>query len=165
MFDKAAALKLEHDLREKNLKLTKEEKEALKDTALAQDELNLQVDLHKKATDLKYRVMEQTGRGQEANHERMLQEAQATKGRKLDKTEQEWIKELADLSFSLNNMQEPRLGDLSIKTNALASRGGFQGSVKLPSSAQYNRVISENTKQLLTTIQRIETLCRQLGEF
>ena len=165
MFDKAAALKLEHDLREKNIKLTKKEKEALKDTALAQDELNLQVDLHKKATDLKYRVMEQAGRGQEANHERMLQEAQATKGRKLDKTEQQWIKELADLSFSLNNMQEPRLGDLSIKTNALASRGGFQGSVKLPSSAQYNRVISENTKQLLTTIQRIETLCRQLGEF
>ena len=165
MFDKAAALKLERELREKNLKLTQDEKAVLEDTLIAQAELNLQNSLFKKATDLKYQVMEQSGRGYEAAQARAIQEAQAAKGRSLDDTETEWIKRLTDLTFQLKNVQGPRLGDLSIKTNALASRGGFQGSVRMPSSARYNRIISEHTRQLVTTVQKIENLCRQLGVF
>ena len=165
LFDKAAALKQERELRGQNLKLTKAEREELERAKKSQAELKLQGVLHKKATDLKYQIMEQTGRGYEAAQQRALQEARETKGRDLTAAETEMVKKMTDLTYSLNNMQGPRLGDLSIKTNALASRGGFQGSARMPSSVQYNRLISEHTKQLLTTAQKIENLCRDLGKF
>ena len=165
LFDKAAALKQERELRGQNLRLTKAEREELERAKKAQAELKLQSSLHKKATDLKYQIMEQTGRGYEAAQQRALQEARETKGRDLTAAETEMVKKLTDLTYNLNNMQGPRLGDLSIKTNALASRGGFQGSVKMPSTVQYNRLISEYTKQLLATAQKIENLCRDWGKF
>ena len=63
LFDKAAALKQERELRGQNLKLTKAERGELERAKKAQAELKLQSSLHKKATDLKYQIMEQTGRG------------------------------------------------------------------------------------------------------
>lgn len=165
MYNKAAALKQEHDLREKSLKLSRQEKQELKEAALAQAQLNLQTDLRQKAWNLKYNAMEKIGRGREADLERSLRDARALKGRKLDSTENAWIKKLNDLTFKLDNISELRLGDLSIKTNALASRGGFQGSVRMPSSVRYNRLISEHTKQLLSLVQEIKNVCRDLGRF
>lgn len=165
LLDKAAALQQERELRSQNLKLTKAEREELEQAKKAQAELKLQSSFRKKAADLNYQMMERNGRGREAAELRALQEAKDTKGRDLTGEETEMLRKLTSLTYDLNNMQGPQLGDLSIKTNALAARGGFQGSAAVPSTTQYNRAISEHTKQLLTTAKQIENLCRNLGVF
>ena len=165
LLDKAAALQQERELRSQNLKLTKAEREELEQAKKAQAELKLQSSFRKKAADLNYQMMERNGRGREAAELRALQEARDTKGRDLTGAETEMVKKLTSLTYDLNNMKNPQLGDLSIKTNALAARGGFQGSAAVPSTTQYNRAISEHTKQLLTTAKQIENLCRNLGVF
>ncbi len=164
-FDKAAALKREQQLREQNLNLTKAERKELERTEQTRAALKLQSSLHKKATDLKYQAMEQVGLGREVARERALQEAQTVKGRNLTEAEAGLVKKLSDLTYDLNNIQAPKMGDLAIKTNALASRGGFQGSVRLPSSVQYNRIISDHTKQILSTARAIERICQTLGVY
>ena len=164
-YDKAAALQLEKELREQNLKLTAAEREELENTKKAQAELNVQSSLRKKAADLNYQAMERSGRGREAAEQRALQEIKEIKGRELTGAEETMVKKLSHLTYDLNNMQNPQLGDLSVKTNSLAARGGFQGSAAVTTTAQYNRMISEHTRQLLTTAKQIENICRSLGVF
>ena len=153
------------ELRNQNLKLTQAERQELEQAKKAQAELKLQSSFQKKAAELNYQMMERSGRGREAAELRALQEARDSKGRDLTDAETEMVKKLTNLTYDLNSMQGPKLGDLSIKTNALAARGGFQGAAVVPSAAQYNRAISEHTKQLLTTTKQIENLCRNLGVF
>ena len=164
-YDKAAALKLEHELKQRNLKLTEAEKKAILDQQKAQKALALQVSNRDKAQDLKWRAMEKAGKGKEASEQRALRDAERTKGSKLTDSEIAATKKLHELSWQFDNRRGPDFGDLSIKTNDLTRRGGFQGGAVVPDIDKYNRIIADNGKAMLSIVQRIETICRQFGKF
>ena len=164
-YDKAAALKLEHELKQQNLKLTEKEKQALLDNQKAQKALNLQLSSRDKAQDLKWQMMEKVGQGKEASEQRALRDAERTKGGKLTDSEIDATKKLHELSWNMQNMHDQQFGDLSIKTNALTARGGFQGAAVVPDSDKYNREISMTNKTMLGVLQRIENLFSQLNKF
>ena len=65
----------------------------------------------------------------------------------------------------MQNLSDQQFGDLSIKTNSLTARGGFQGAAVVPDSDKFNREIAQTNKTMLNVLQRIETLCAQLGKF
>ena len=164
-YDKAAALKQEYELKQRNLKLTEAEKQAILDNQKAQKALNLQISSRDKARDLKWQMMEKAGQGKEASEQRALYDAEKTKGSKLTDSEIDATKKLHELSWNMQNMRDQQFGDLSIKTNSLTARGGFQGAAVVPDSDKYNREISMTNKTMLGVLQRIERLCDKFGKF
>ncbi|MBR4663275.1 MAG: hypothetical protein IKO93_05320, partial [Lentisphaeria bacterium] len=121
-YDKAAALKLEHELKQQNLKLTEKEKQARLDNQKAQKALNLQISNRDKAQDLKWQMMEKTGQGKEASEQRALYHAEKAKGSKLTDSEIDTTQKLHELSWNMQDLRDQQFGDLSIKTNALTAR-------------------------------------------
>lgn len=164
-FDKAAALKLENELKQQNLKLTEKEKQTLLDNQKAQKALNLQISNRDKAQDLKYRAMEMAGRGKEASEQRALWDAEQRKGRKLTDSEIEATKKLHELTWNFDNRRGQDFGSMAVQTNSLTARGGFQTGAAAPDVDKYNRIIAENGKTMLSIVQRIETICRNFGNF
>ncbi|MBO4631754.1 MAG: hypothetical protein J5858_07510 [Lentisphaeria bacterium] len=118
-----------------------------------------------KAQNLLYSAMEKAGLGREAAEERALRDAEKRKGSKLTDSEMDAVKKLTDLTLQMNNMQEPQFGNLAIQTNSLTARGGFQTGAVVPDSEKYQRITAENGKNMLTIVQRIETICRDFGKF
>ena len=96
--------------------------------------------------------------------EQALRSAREQKGSDLSEAEKKQVLKLAEISFDLSERRETSLGDLSVKTNSLTARGGFQGGAAIPSE-RYNKEIAQTSKTLLTTLQRIENLCKDLGTF
>ena len=121
--------------------------------------------LRDKAQELKSQAMEKAGLGQEAAREKALRDAEKTKGGKLTDEEAGMVKKLSDLNWNLDNRREAQFGDLAIQTNSLTARGGFQGGAVVPDAEKYNRIIADNGKTMLSVVQRIETICRQFGNF
>ena len=101
----------------------------------------------------------------EAAEQRALRDAEKIKGDKLTVSEIELTRKLHDLSWNMQNLSDQQFGDLSIKTNSLTARGGFQGAAVVPDSDKFNREIAQTNKTMLNVLQRIETLCAQLGKF
>ena len=164
-YDKAAALKLEHELKQRNLKLTEAEKKAILDQQKAQKALALQKSNRDKAQDLKWRAMEKAGRGKEASEQRALWDAERTKGSKLTPGEIAATKKLHELTWQLDNRRGPDFGDLSIKTNDLTRRGGFQGGAVVPDKDKYNQQIASENKAMHAILQRIESMVADFGKF
>ena len=164
-YDKAAALKLEHELKQRNLKLTEAEKKAILDQQKAQKALALQKSNRDKAQDLKWRAMEKAGRGKEASEQRALWDAERTKGSKLTPGEIATTKKLHELTWQFDNRRGPDFGDLSIKTNDLTRRGGFQGGAVVPDKDKYNQQIASENKAMHAILQRIESMVAEFGKF
>ena len=143
----------------------KSDKKTIPDQQKAQKALNLQISNRDKAQDLKWQMMEKTGRGKEASEQRALYDAEKAKGGKLTDSEIDATRKLHDLTWNMQNMRDQQFGDLSIKTNSLTARGGFQGAAVVPDSDKYNREISMTNKTMLNVLQRIETICSQLNKF
>ncbi|MBR1952078.1 MAG: hypothetical protein IKA32_05850, partial [Lentisphaeria bacterium] len=110
-------------------------------------------------------AMGQAGFGERFAQEKALRDARNLKGSDLSDSERSSVLKLAELSFGLSQRRETSFGDLSIKTNALTSRGGFQGGAVVPDTDRYNREIAQTSRTLLVTLQRIETLCKDMGTF
>ena len=89
--------------------------------------------------------------------EQALKDARAAKGADLTDEESEAVRKIAKLTYSMNNRRENDPGDLSIKTNSLTARGGFQGGAVAPDLERYNRITAENSKQSLARIRTLET--------
>ena len=89
--------------------------------------------------------------------EQALKDARAAKGADLTDEESEAVRKIAKLTYSMNNRRENDPGDLSIKTNSLTARGGFQGGAVAPDLERYNRITAENSKQSLARIRMLET--------
>ena len=115
--------------------------------------------------DLYGQAMTQAGFGKEFAQQKALRDAREVKGSDLSDSERSSVLKLAELSFGLSQRRETSFGDLSIKTNALTSRGGFQGGAVVPDTDRYNREIALTSRTLLVTLQRIETLCKDMGTF
>ena len=159
------AEKLRIEAKQKGLQLTKEESEEIRKQRELLKQQKLQASNRDKAQDLKWQFMEKIGQGREASEQRALRDAEKTKGSKLTDSEIAATKKLHDLSWNMSNMRDQQFGDLSIKTNSLTARGGFQGAAVVPDSDKYNREISMTNKTMLGILQRIESLCAQFGKF
>ena len=159
------AEKLRIEAKQKGLQLTKEESEEIRKQRELLKQQKLQASNRDKAQDLKWQMMEKTGQGKAASEQRALRDAERTKGSKLTDSEIAATKKLHDLTWEMQNMREPQFGDLSIKTNSLTSRGGFQGGVVVPDADKYNQQIARSNESMLQAIQRIESICRELNKF
>lgn len=89
--------------------------------------------------------------------EQALKDARAAKGADLTDEESEAVRKIAKLTYSMNNRRENNAGDLSIKTNSLTARGGFQGGAVAPDLERYNRITAENSRQSLARMRTLES--------
>ena len=87
----------------------------------------------------------------------ILKDARAAKGAELTDKESEAVRKIAKLTYSMNSRRENDPGDLSIKTNSLTARGGFQGGAVAPDLERYNRITAENSRQTLARMRTLET--------
>ena len=164
-YDKAAALKLEQELKAQNLKLTKEEKDAILEQRKALGSQNLKRNLQDQAFDLYGQAMNKAGLGKEFEMQKALRDAERAKGAELTEEEANQVKMLTSLSYDLANQRDMQFGDTSIKTNSLTSRGGFSGGAKMPDSEKINREIATTSKLQLEQMRYIATICEKLGAF
>ena len=88
--------------------------------------------------------------------EQALKDARAAKGADLTDAESEAVRKIAKLTYSMNSRRENDPGDLSIKTNSLTARGGFQGGAVAPDLERYNRITAENSRQTLARMRTLE---------
>ncbi len=163
--EKAAALKLEQELKEQNLKISKEEMQILLEQRRKLGSQNLQRNLQDQAYSLFGQAMSRAGRGREFEEQKALRDAERTKGSALSSEERELVSRLAAVSFSLSTARDMQLGDTSIRTNALTARGGFAGGAKLPETDKINREIATTGKQQLEQMKTITQICEKLGSF
>lgn len=164
-YDKAAALKLEQELKAQNLKLTKEEKDAILEQRKALGSQNLKRNLQDQAFDLYGQAMNKAGLGKEFEMQKALRDAERAKGAELTEEEANQVKMLTSLSYDLANQRDMQFGDTSIKTNSLTSRGGFSGGAKMPDSEKINREIATTSKLQLEQMKIITMICEKLGAF
>ena len=148
---------------EKSYSWEKQIREIKKQQSQQQEQLNKNI--QEQAFNLRGQIMAQSGSAKEFAQEKALRSAKEIKGSALTESERNQVLKLAEISFNLSNRRENFTGDMSIKTNALTSRGGFQGGAAVPSSDRYNKEISQTCKSLLTTLQRIENISKDLGTF
>ena len=128
--------------------------------------LKLQKSQKDEAESLYDRALRAAGRSKEADERAALKKARDTKGSDLTEDEKQNTLSLLQLSSQLTNLQNgPNFGDLSIKTNDLTSRGGFQGGAVVPDKDKYNQQIAEHNKSILSVVQRIESMVGRFGEF
>lgn len=163
--EKAAALKLEQELKAQNLKISKEEMQILLEQRRKLGSQNLQRNLQDQAYSLFGQAMSRAGRGREFEEQKALRDAERTKGSALSSEERELVSRLAAVSFSLSTARDMQLGDTSIRTNALTARGGFAGGAKLPETDKINREIATTGKQQLEQMKTITQICEKLGSF
>ena len=118
------------------------------------------------AASLYDRALRAAGRGQEADTRAAIRQAEERKGGKLTDEERARTLELLKLSQQLDKLTGLNgFGIMAIQTNNLTARGGFQTGAAAPDVDKYNRIIAENGKTMLSVVQRIETICRQFGNF
>ena len=112
------------------------------------------------------RALLAAGRGQEADTRAALEQARAAKkGGELTEEEKSRTLELLGLSQQLDKLSGANFPGMAIQTNSLTARGGFQTGAVVPDTEKYNRIIADNGKTMLSVVQRIETICRQFGNF
>lgn len=162
-FDKAAALKQEYNLKQQNLKLDDVAKKKLLDEEKARKALALKESLKEQAVGLNDQALRQAGQVREADLAKAYRDAEKQKGRKLDDDEKALVGQIAGLTYNLNHNPPPQLGDLSVRTNALTSRGGFSTGAVVPDVENYNKNIANYARQLLDTVQEIKPLLEKLG--
>ena len=133
--------------------------------AAAQASEKLQKNIKNQGFTLYGQAMTQAGFGKEFAQQKALRDAREVKGSDLTESEKSSVLKLAELSFGLSQRREPALGDLSVKTNALTSRGGFQGGAAVASAERFNREILQTNKSTLSTLKQIQKVCENLGTF
>ena len=118
--------------------------------------LNLQKSQKQEFESLYDKALRAAGRGKEADQTAALKRARESKGSDLTDAERDTTLKLLALTEKLNNLgQGPNLGDMSIKTNSLTARGGFQGGAVAPDKDRINKAISDHTKRTNELLQEI----------
>ena len=116
------------------------------------------------AFNLRGQIMAQAGLGKEFAQEQALRSAREQKGSELTASEKKSILKLAEISFNLSNRRDGSMRDLTIKTNALTARGGFKTGVLVPAADRYQKEIAQLNRSLLSSVQRIENICKNGGK-
>ena len=170
--DKAAALQLEKELREKNLQLTEKEKQeilaqrkALADQKRAEADRKFGQGLVEQAQALHEQALAATGNGAQAAEDKALRDARKTKGSDLTDAEADAVRQLARLQRELTESQSPnRIAAGEIRTNALTARGGFDGGAVMPDSERINRAIEQHNAKLVDLTRQTGETLKQIKE-
>lgn len=163
-FEKADALRLQQQLKEKGIKLSEEEAAKVK---ASQQEIaagNLKLKLAEQARSLRGKSMEQAGRGREFAEEEALRRAAEVKRGKLTEAEAANVKKIAALAWEMDHRDTGRRADLTIRSNSLTERGGFAGGVRMPPVDQVNREIRNYNQQQVQRLAAIESMLHKLIE-
>ena len=170
--DKASALQLEKELREKNLQLSEKEKQeilsqrkALADFKQAEADKKFGKNLLEQAQNLHGQVLTATGNGAQAAEDKALRDARKTKGADLTDAEADAVRQLARLQRELTESQSPnRIAAGEIRTNALTARGGFAGGAVMPDSERINRSIEQHNAKLVDLTRQTGETLKQIKE-
>ena len=163
--DEADALRVVNELKKAGLKLSEEELRTILAYRKAERERRLNNYIRNKAEDLKYSAMRDAGYGRDAEYEKAMRDAEKTKGSALTKEERARVASLADLSWEWEHRTPPQLGDLSIHTNSLTSRGGFSTGAVMPDKDAVNRSIAEYSRKTNELLEKINRNLEGIGTF
>ena len=125
--------------------------------------MQLAYGLKEQAYGLQNQAMHKVGLGKEADEQKALRDAEKQKGAKLDENETALVKSIADLTYKMGHETLPQLGDLSIKTNSLTSRGGFASGAVLPDKDAVNKAVARFNQTQCQLLENIKGLIGKLN--
>ena len=125
--------------------------------------LQLAGSLKEQAYGLQNQAMHKVGLGKEADEQKALRDAEKQKGAKLDENETGLVKSIADLTYKMGHETLPQLGDLSIKTNSLTSRGGFASGAVMPDKDAVNKAVARFNQTQCQLLENIKGLIGKLN--
>ena len=96
--------------------------------------------------------------------QKALQSAEKTKGDKLSTAEENAVKKIFSLTESLEKLGRFKISPIEIKTNSLASRGGFMESIKVVGADRYNQQILKYNQQNHNILKQIHTGLNKLNQ-
>ena len=99
----------------------------------------------------------------EAAYQSTLRDFESKKGESATEEERELIRQLANLTASVNNKpQSEKIAE--IQTNALTARGGFQTGAVLGDKDALQRQIEKNTQREAKQTEEIKNLVKKLTD-
>ena len=125
--------------------------------------MQLAYGLKEQAYGLQNQAMHKVGLGKEADEQKALRDAEKQKGAKLDENETALVKSIADLTYKMGHETLPQLGDLSIKTNTLTSRGGFASGAVMPDKDAVNKAVARFNETQCQLLENIKGLIGKLN--
>lgn len=161
--DRIAALKLEAELKAKNLELTGEELKKLKEIRAQQGSQQLYGGMLEQAYAMRGRLREQSGDGKMFATDKALLDAEKRKGGSLTDDESRLVRDLAGLDYEIQHAAAFKLSG-GIQTNALTQRGGFASGALAPDKDKINKEISANTKKIATMLDRVSDLQKEIRD-
>lgn len=161
--DRIAALKLEAELKAKNLELTGEELKKLKEIRAQQGSQQLYGGMLDQAYAMRGRLREQSGDGKMFATDKALLDAEKRKGGSLTDDESRLVRDLAGLDYEIQHAAAFKLSG-GIQTNALTQRGGFASGALVPDKDKINKEISANTKKIATMLDRANDLQKEIRD-
>lgn len=163
-YEKADALRLENELRERGLSLSEQELETAKKTAKERNSVTLQSNLTDQTRNLLNAAKRSVGLDKEADEDKAIREAEKAKRGKLDDDERAYVQKLVDLSRAVSGQEEPPLAwkpDLSSRTNELTARGGFSTGAVMPSAEQINKSILSELQSKFKLLGEIKEILQE----
>lgn len=162
--DRIATLKLEAELKAKNLELTESELEKLKEIRAEQGSQQLYGGMLDQAYAMRGRLREQSGDGKMFAVDKALNDAEKRKGGSLTEDESGLVRELAELDYEIRHASTKMTLRGGIETNALTQRGGFASGALAPDKDKINKEISANTKKIATMLDRVNDLQKEIRD-
>lgn len=162
--DRIATLKLEAELKAKNLELTESELEKLKEIRAEQASQQLYGGMLDQAYALRGVLRDREGKGKMFAVDKALNDAEKRKGGSLTEDESGLVRELAELDYEIRHASTKMTLRGGIETNALTQRGGFASGALAPDKDKINKEISANTKKIATQLDRVGDLQREIRD-
>ena len=163
-YEKADALRMGIELREKGLSLSEQELETAKKTAKELNSVSLKSNLSDQTRDLLDAAKRAAGLDKEADTDKAIREAEKAKRGKLDDDERAYVLKLVDLTRAVSGQEENPLAwkpELSSKTNELTARGGFSTGAVMPSAEQINKSILSEIQNKFKLLGDIKDLLQE----
>lgn len=125
--------------------------------------LNLRNSQKKEAESLYDRALRMAGRTKEADQSAALQRARDIKGSDLTKAEEKNTLAMVELTHSIQDLSRAfgLTGDLSIRTNDLTRRGGFQSGAAVPNISRFELLSLERMQQINAMLRDIRQKMNQ----
>ena len=125
--------------------------------------LNLRNSQKKEAESLYDRALRMAGRTKEADQSAALRRARDIKGSDLTKAEEKNTLAMVELTHSIQDLSRAfgLTGDLSIRTNDLTRRGGFQSGAAVPNISRFELLSLERMQQINAMLRDIRQKMNQ----
>ena len=157
-FEEANMLKFLNDLKRQGIIKDQEEIKKIMQLKNEMGKLSIDKALSQQGESLIDRLMP---KNKQREFQRRLKALQQQTGKTLSDEQKNTLRKLIDYEAKLNNPL--RFGDLSIKTNELTARGGFQGGAWAPNAMQINKSIANYANQQVNLLREIKTTIGKTG--